>query len=141
MKKGEVWVSTYTDRAAYDDIKARAPHMRRNPTAAEKCLWQRLRKRQVLGFRFRRQHPINRFIVDFYCRGAGLVIEVDGSVHDSPEQAEYDRQRETFLEERGIQILRFTNTEVLHGTDMVIDTIARLLSQSQVTGAPKPSPH
>ncbi len=127
------WVPTQTDRAIYDDIKLRARHMRKNPTLAEKLLWNRLRNKQVKGHRFRRQHPIDRFIVDFYCRDAGLVIEVDGSVHDSPESSEYDAGRQELLEQRGLTVLRFSNAQVIHETDSVLNAIANCLSNCEST--------
>ena len=79
------WAHTHTDRAIYRDIQERARFMRQNPTPAENILWLRLRGKQVRGFHFRRQHPISRFIVDFYCSTARLVIEIDGSIHDAAE--------------------------------------------------------
>ena len=102
--------------------------MRKNPTPAEHLLWQRLRHKQVAGLRFRRQHPINRFIVDFYCAEARLVIEVDGSIHAAPEQAEYDADRQMFLDQLGLQVLRFSNTQVLTETDAVLEVIAESLA-------------
>ncbi len=122
MNKG--WAHTHTDREIYDDIKERARFMRQNPTRAEVILWQRLRGKQIDGFRFRRQHPINRFIVDFYCAEARLVIEVDGAVHDEPGHAEYDEDRERFLQALGLTVLRFGNAQVLRETDAVVEVIA-----------------
>lgn len=127
------WVPTQTDRAIHDDIKLRARHMRKNPTMAEKLLWNRLRNKQVKGRRFRRQHPVDRFIVDFYCRDAGLVIEVDGSVHDSPESSEYDAGRQELLEQRGLTVLLFSNSQVIHETDSVLYAIANCLSNCEST--------
>ena len=72
--------------------------MRKRPTRAEMTLWQCLRGKRLRGFRFRRQQPIGRFFVDFYCRQAQLVVEVDGSSHHSAEAVEYDEQRTQFLE-------------------------------------------
>ena len=101
MSRKAVWTPTHTDRGIYDETKARAKTMRQNPTSAEKALWQRLRRKQLMGFRFRRQKPIDRFIVDFYCREAGLVVEVDEPFHDSPDHKEYDAQRSRFLQAEG----------------------------------------
>ena len=115
---------SHTDRAIYHDIKLRAKHMRENPTVAEDILWQRLRRKQVGGFHFRRQHPIGRFIVDFYSAKARLVIEVVGEIHDMSEQAEYDAERQAFLEELGLKVLRFENTQVLRETDAVVEVFA-----------------
>ncbi len=118
----------YTDRAIYRDLKERARYMRQNPTEAEQILWQRLRHRRIKGYRFRRQHPIVRYIVDFYCAEAKLVIEVDGSIHSEPGHAEYDAERQKFLEHLGLRVLRFLNAEVMLKTDAVIAVIAAALN-------------
>ena len=88
----------FTDRALYRDLKMRARLMRKHPTPAEAILWERLRHRRVCGFHFRRQHPVVRYIVDFYSAEAKLVIEIDGSVHDEPGHGEYDGERQALLE-------------------------------------------
>ena len=82
-----------------------------------------------MRFRFRRQHTLDRFIVDFYCRVAQLVIEVDGMVHEKPEQMEYDAARQQFLEQRGLHVLRFSNAQVIGETGAVIAAIAAYLSR------------
>jgi very-short-patch-repair endonuclease len=89
----------------------RAKEMRRNMTPAERRLWTELRANRLDGFHFRRQQIIDGFIVDFYCHAAGLVVEVDGALHDK--QAEYDDERDRLLAARGLQVLRFRNREVL----------------------------
>lgn len=118
------WAHTHTDRAIYRDIKERARYMRQNPTSAERILWRKLRGKQLGGFRFRRQHPIHRFIVDFYCAEARLVVEVDGAVHNEPGHAEYDEDRQRFLHGLGLRVLRFSNTEAINETDAVVAVIA-----------------
>ena len=123
-KNFDGWAHTHTDRAIYQDIKERARFMRRNPTPAEQVLWRRLRGRQIGGFHFRRQHPISRFIVDFYCAAAWLVIEIDGSIHDAAEQREYDAARQAHLEEVGLRVLRFSNAAVINKSDAVVEVIA-----------------
>ena len=128
MEDGKVWIPTHTNRDVFDDIKARARAMRKQPTAAESVLWRKLRNRQLNGYKFRRQHSIDRFIVDFYCREARLVIEVDGPVHEAPEAIEYDGARQQFLEERGLSCLRFTNEQVINDTDSVLKAISANLS-------------
>lgn len=128
-KTANGWVPTHTDRSIYQDIKLRAHHMRRHPTPAENRLWQKLRRRQICGFHFRQQHPIGQYIVDFFCAKARLVIEVDGAIHSQPGQDEYDIQRQSYLEELGLQILRFTNHEVMSRTDTVLERIAEELSR------------
>ena len=123
-KNFEGWAHTHTDRAIYRDIQERARVMRKNPTPAERILWRRLRRKQIGGFHFRRQHPISRFIVDFYCAAARLVIEIDGSIHDAAEQREYDAARQAHLEEIGLRVLRFSNAQVIRETDAVVEAIA-----------------
>jgi hypothetical protein len=80
--KGEVEVSWRTTPHLWEKLKPVARQMRQEPTQAEDLLWQSLRNHQLLGFKFRRQHSIERFIVDFYCAEAKLVIEIDGPIHD-----------------------------------------------------------
>ena len=87
-----------------------ARRMRESPTNAEALLWKKLRKKQLGGLRFRRQHIIHAFIVDFYCPQAKLVNEVDGLVHD--DQEEYDQARGAILESLGYQIVRFRNKQI-----------------------------
>ncbi len=103
-------------------LKPLARQMRRNPTPAEGKLWERLRKKQLLGLKFRRQHSIERFIVDFYCRQARLVVEVDGPIHDyTPAE---DAIRQEFIEFQGLRVLRFINEQVLGETEGVLAEIA-----------------
>ena len=109
-------------------LKPHARRMRRNPTSAEDILWQRLRNRQLNGAKFRRQHSIGGFIVDFVCITHKLVIEVDGIVHEEPDQQLYDLERQNYLEGIGFQVLRFSNGEVLQSTDAVLERIGEYLS-------------
>ena len=133
-------IARFTDRAIYRDLKERARSMRKNPTRAEDALWQRLRKRQVNGFHFRRQHPIGRFIVDFYCAEAKLAVEVDGAVHNEPGHDEYDDARQEFLEALGLRVLRFDNAEVVSETDGVVSVIAEAIEQAVALPTPPPAP-
>jgi len=91
-------------------VQERARQLRCQMTEAERRLWRHLRRKKLDGLRFRRQHPLDRFIVDFYCVEHRLVIEVDGAIHTA--QAEYDKARAEWLEARGYRILRFTDQEV-----------------------------
>ncbi len=109
---------------AVPDIFEKAKDLRLNMTDAEKLLWLRLSKDQ-LGVRFKPQHPINIFIVDFYCHTHKLVIEIDGGVHE--QQGEYDESRTVELKRFGITVIRFTNEEVQNNMDGVIDTIKKHL--------------
>jgi very-short-patch-repair endonuclease len=90
-------------------IKAR--YLRKEGTKAEQILWQKLRNKN-LGIRFRRQHPFDMFIIDFYSPAPKLAIELDGSIHDLKENKEYDKTRTVYLESKYINILRFRNSEV-----------------------------
>jgi very-short-patch-repair endonuclease len=114
-----------------------AGDLRKSMTPAEKVLWERLRNRQVKGLRFRRQHPLKDFIVDFFCYEAMLVIEVDGSVHDETSQKERDEQRTMILKRLDIREIRFTNEEVINHTDQIIKRIEAELS---TYGAESPLP-
>ena len=104
-------------------IHQHAKDLRREQTPAERQLWACLRGKQLGGFRFRRQHPIGPFIVDFCCLSPRLVIEIDGDSH--AEQVEYDESRTAYLEERGYVMLRFTNEDVQHRLEGVLAEIAR----------------
>jgi len=108
-------------------LKPLAQEMRREPTAAENILWQRLRRKSLSGYKIRRQHPFDRFIVDFYCAETRLVIEVDGVIHEQTQ--EYDAVRQEFLEYLGLRVLRFTNGEVMQNTDAVLERIGEILDE------------
>ncbi|WP_040397034.1 endonuclease domain-containing protein, partial [Cesiribacter andamanensis] len=98
---------------------------RKELTAAEGVLWKRLRNGRLDRYKFRRQHPLAGFIADFYCHEARLVIEVDGEVHDSAEQMQYDEERTLALKELGIRVIRFTNEEVLTNIGQVLEEIKK----------------
>ena len=102
-------------------LLSHAKRMRREPTIAEALLWQRLRAHRFAGFKFKRQQPIGRYIVDFVCFAKHVVIEVDGSQHG--EAAGYDEQRSKWLASQGFVVLRFWNDEVLAKADLVLDAI------------------
>ncbi len=125
--------------ALWEKLKPLARQMRHEPTRAEDALWQRLRNRQIAGHKFRRQHSIDRFIVDFYCADAQLIIEVDGAVHDfTPEE---DAIRQEFLESLGLRVIRFTNDQVLDDIAAVLDAIRNaLVSDEPSIHTDSPSP-
>jgi very-short-patch-repair endonuclease len=100
-----------------------ALQMRKNPTEAERVMWEILRKYRRSGFPFRRQHPIEFYIADFYCHNLRLVIEVDGEIHTEKEVKSHDEGRTGELERFGIKVLRFTNTQILHDIDQVVEKI------------------
>ncbi|HOO98372.1 MAG TPA: endonuclease domain-containing protein [Bacteroidales bacterium] len=114
---------------ATPDVFKKAKELRKFETEAEKILWSRLSKNQFLGLHFRRQHPINRFIADFYCARLKLVIEVDGSIHDIPENEEYDIGRSEILNELGITVIRFTNDQIMKNLTDVITEIESIVNE------------
>jgi len=101
--------------------------MRTAPTPAEQKLWERLRNRRLCGAKFRRQHPIGAYIVDFYCHEAKLIVELDGSSHLGADQAEYDRTRSNELRSIGMRVLRFWNHEILNYIEQVVEAITAAL--------------
>jgi very-short-patch-repair endonuclease len=95
------------------DLKAHARSLRTNSTDAERALWSRIRRKQILGVQFYRQKPLSSFIVDFYCPAARLVIELDGSQHAEPEHTTKDHECDTILTAMELRVLRFDNRQVL----------------------------
>ena len=110
---------------ATPEIFRRASELRKNMTEAEKILWSALRRKQLLNKRFRRQHPIDCFIADFYCHEAKLIIEVDGGIHQTVEQRERDEGRTFELEQYGLKVIRFTNERVLKDKKKVLEEIRK----------------
>ncbi len=106
-------------------IMHRAGELRKEPTPAESKLWAYLRAKRLDGVKFRRQHAIGRFIVDFCAPRKKLIIELDGSQH--LDQQEYDAQRTVFLESKGYRILRFWNNDVMNDTQTVLTVILEAL--------------
>jgi len=113
----------------------RARHLRNLQTDAEQLLWQRLRNSQLVDSKFRRQHVIGRYIVDFVCLEKKLVIEIDGSQHI--EQQLYDSQRTRYLVSKGFEVIRFWNNEVLQELDNVLDVIYSNLGPLTPTLSPE----
>ena len=114
------------------EILSRAERLRKNQTGVEKVLWKKLEKGNFENLRFRRQHPISKFIVDFYCHELLLVIELDGEIHNKAEVAERDEGREFELKKLGLAILRFTNHDIIHNMDNVLETIKRLKTEKEI---------
>ncbi|KQS93256.1 hypothetical protein ASG21_03255 [Chryseobacterium sp. Leaf394] len=102
-------------------VKAKA--LRKDETQAEKILWAKLRNNQLKGYKFRRQHPIGLYIVDFYCHQLKLVIEIDGDYHNIQEQIEKDKERTQNLETDGLHLIRFTNKDVMENLEKIISEI------------------
>jgi len=113
----------------------RAKQLRKSMTPAEKKLWEIIRTKQLNGLRFRRQHPLNAFIADFYCSELKLVIEVDGGIHNQQKQVERDNGRDAFMKEQGITVIRFTNEDVFQNIEYVkIGEVADNLQKNKQKG-------
>ncbi|MDX8337735.1 endonuclease domain-containing protein [Draconibacterium sp. IB214405] len=119
-------------------IFEKAKLLRNNMTVAELLLWEQLKGKKVLGLRFRQQHPIDIFIADFYCHPIKLVIEVDGGIHKSRDQKEYDIGRTGELNYWDIEVVRFTNEEIEKDITRVIEVIKQkcLSRQSEIAKSP-----
>jgi very-short-patch-repair endonuclease len=110
--------------------KYRARELRRAMTPAEKKLWQHICDNQ-LGVRFRRQHAVGSYIVDFFCAKWKLVVEVDGDTHAESERAEYDAERTQWLnEQKNYAVIRFWNNDVIHNIESVLLTLSELVSEN-----------
>jgi very-short-patch-repair endonuclease len=116
---------------------ARRRMLRRSSTDAERRLWQCLRARQLAGAKFRRQHALGPYVLDFYSPQHRLAVEVDGSSHLSPEGQLRDDVRTAYLQSQGVRVLRFTNIEVLAATDAVQERVLRAIIDDP---SPQPSP-
>ena len=111
------------------NLKLPSRDLRNNMTDAEQWLWQRLRRKQILGLQFYRQKPILNFIVDFYCSAAKLVIECDGGQHYTEEGSSADQIRDQALSELGLVVLRFSNRQILTEIDGVVEKIYCVVEQ------------
>jgi adenine-specific DNA-methyltransferase len=107
--------------------KFKSRNLQKNSTDAEIRMWSLLRNRQLVGYKFRRQHPIKNFIVDFACPEKLLAIEVDGGQH--AERKKEDDERTQFLETQGYRVLRFWNNQVLKETNAVLEVILKVLEE------------
>jgi ATP-dependent helicase HrpA/adenine-specific DNA-methyltransferase len=114
----------------------RARQLRQVETWAEKLMWRWLRGRRFSGYKFRRQHPLGKYHLDFFCEEAELNVELDGSQHGFPDHRQHDREREKFLQSLGIQTLRFWNSRLRRNGRGIRDTI---FSELQAR-APHPLP-
>ncbi len=114
-------------RLFWEDL-ASARGLRRRPTEAEKRMWRLLRDRRLVDAKFRRQHPVGPYVVDFFCANAKLVIELDGGGHGTEEKKDADERRTAELRALGFRVLRFWNTDVLRNPEGVLKTVAEALS-------------
>ena len=116
-------MSAYSDIPMFYDepagIFGRAKYLRQHMTSAEKKVWEFVKNKNVLGAKFRAQHPLGVYIADFYCHKIRLIIEIDGEIHENEEQKEYDIERNRDLNNWDIELIRFTNFQVLNDFDSV----------------------
>ena len=110
-------------------LQEQARCFRRNPTQAEERLWEELRKKKMKGLRFRRQHVVGRFVVDFYCARYKLAVELDGCVHQDQRDRDHERQR--FLEEKGLRVLRLSDELVLQNVQQALFRIRQTIKTIQ----------
>jgi very-short-patch-repair endonuclease len=106
-------------------IMDRAKQLRRRMTEAEKIVWEIVRENSILGLKFRRQHPINNYIADFYCHKIKLVVEIDGETHNQESAKLYDEHRTNVMNSFGIEVIRFNNKVILSNISFVRKTIEK----------------
>ena len=142
-----IWYVLLHDRAMSGDHYSNRPELkdfrqrlRNGSTPAERALWQALKGRSVDGLKFRRQHSVGRFVLDFYCPAERVAIELDGGIHTDPLRAAYDAERQAALEAMGITVLRLPNAVVLEEPARVSDAIAALIHERRTAGTPPPDP-
>src|SRR5690349_4483996 len=113
---------------------SRARELRQDMSLPEVILWDCLRKRQVDGLRFRRQHPIGPYVLDFYCPPARLAVEVDGAHHDDDRQISHDARRDAWLGQRGIRVMRIAATDILNDRafEGILDMIPEIASGMEI---------
>src|ERR1041385_8031885 len=110
--------------------KARRKSLRNNLPQAEIILWSKLKSRQLMGYKFRRQYSVESYIIDFYCPEMKLAIGIDGDSHFRASSIEYDKERQSFIESFGIHFLRFTNNDVYQNLNGVLFTICETIKTS-----------
>ena len=103
--------------------KANRLQLRKNPPKTEVIVWSKLKGRQMLGYKFRRQYSVGTYVIDFYCPTLKLAVEIDGHSHFERDAAANDKRRQAFIESFGVQFLRFTNDEVSKNMDGVLETV------------------
>ena len=122
----------------YDkNLKAFSRELRNHSTLSEVLLWQELRAGNIKGYKFNRQKPLDRYIVDFYCKKLNLVIEIDGDSHDQPEAVVKDEIRQKELEKLNLSFLRFDDLDVKHNIAFVLQEIYHFIEQIE-SNPPKP---
>jgi very-short-patch-repair endonuclease len=113
-----------TEHFNKQDYLQRRRDLRNGASVPERILWSKLKGKQILGLKFRRQYGIGSFVVDFYCVEIRLVIELDGSSHASEAVWEYDQERQKYIESLGLRVIRLTNQELSASADQCVEKIA-----------------
>ena len=113
------------------ELIERRRQLRQQQTLPEKIIWEHVRNRRLLGYKFRRQYSVDKFVIDFYCPELKLAIEVDGSIHDSAEQKSYDKMRQHKIENYGITFFRITNEELMSNPNMAFERIESCIKSLQ----------
>lgn len=111
------------------NLKTTVRVLRKRQTDAESFLWSRLRNRQLAKFKFRRQFPLDKYVIDFYCHEKSLAIELDGGQHNTPRQINYDIRRSNLLNKQGIKVLRFWDNEVFTNINGVLEVVLEELQK------------
>jgi very-short-patch-repair endonuclease len=124
-------MTEYFNRSNEKGLRRR---LRKEMPKAEVLLWSRLRSKQLLGKRFRRQYSVGPFSIDFYCPEVNLAVELDGDTHLSPEARRHDAERQAYVESFGIRFVRFSNNDVCENLDGVIQSITAWLRDSPDKG-------
>ena len=119
-------------------LKARRRELRNSPTPAEIVLWNCLRRKQLLGKKFRRQFSVGKYVLDFYCVECNLAIELDGAQHFDVIRQEYDEERTAFLMQQGMEIVRFENKTVFENLEAVLETIREAVRKTTDVLPPPP---
>lgn len=109
----------YAERAIFEN----AAGLRKNQTIAEQILWECLRNKKLKGYKFRRQHPISKYIVDFYCAEKKLAVELDGKIHNKTDVMENDKLRTNALKDTGVRVIRFKNREIISSLETVLNKL------------------
>ena len=111
------------------DLRKNVRELRHDPASCEQTFWLRAKANAIEGVKFRRQHPFEGFILDFYAPELGLAVEIDGDVHDEPGRKGYDRWREARLREHGLRTIRYTNAEIAVDIDGVTDRLRTVIRE------------
>jgi very-short-patch-repair endonuclease len=120
-------------------LKELAKKLRRESTWAERTLWRLLRSRRFANYKFRRQHPVGPYVLDLFCVQAKLAVELDGDPHGHPEQRHHDEEKDRYLAQRGIRVLRFWNYELKENEEGVLSVIFCEL-EKRTSKNPHPDP-